>query len=67
MLEVIQTFEQATSVKLPYQIVGRREGDVIAVYADTNKATQVLGWSTKRDLATSLSSAWAWEKRIRGL
>jgi UDP-glucose 4-epimerase len=67
VLEVIQTFEQATSVKLPYQIVGRREGDVIAVYADTNKATQVLGWSTKRDLATSLSSAWAWEKRIRGL
>ena len=67
VLEVIQTFEQATGVKLPYQIVGRREGDVIAVYADTNKATEVLGWSTKRDLATSLSSAWAWEKRIRGL
>ncbi len=67
VLEVIKTFEEATSVTLPYKIVGRREGDVIAVYADTKKATQVLGWSTQRDLATSLSSAWAWEKRIRGL
>lgn len=67
VLEVIKTFEKATSVTLPYKIVGRREGDVIAVYADTKKATQVLGWSTQRDLATSLSSAWAWEKRIRGL
>lgn len=67
VLEVIQTFEEATGVKLPYKIVGRRAGDVIAVYADTTKATQVLGWSTKRDLSASLSSAWAWEKRIRGL
>ncbi len=67
VLEVIQTFEKATGVKLPYKIVGRRAGDVIAVYADTTKATQELGWSTQRDLSASLSSAWAWEKRIRGL
>ena len=67
VLEVIQTFEKATGVKLPYKIVGRRAGDVIAVYADTTKATQVLGWSTKRDLSASLASAWAWEKHIRGL
>ena len=67
VLEVINTFEQATGVKLPYKIVGRRAGDVIAVYADTTRATEVLGWSTKRDLSASLASAWAWEKRIRGL
>ena len=67
VLEVIQTFEQATGMNLPYKIVDRRAGDVIAVYADTTKATKVLGWSTKRDLSASLSSAWAWEKRIRGL
>ena len=67
VLEVINTFEQATGVKLPYKVVGRRAGDVIAVYADTTRATEVLGWSTKRDLSASLASAWAWEKRIRGL
>jgi UDP-glucose 4-epimerase len=67
VLEVIKTFEEATGITLPYKIVGRRSGDVIAVYADTTKATEVLGWSTQRDLATSLSSAWAWEKCIRGL
>jgi UDP-glucose 4-epimerase len=67
VLEVIKTFEQATGVKLPYKVVGRRTGDVIAVYADTTRATEVLGWSTKRNLSASLASAWAWEKRIRGL
>lgn len=67
VLEVIKTFEQATGAKLPYKVVGRRAGDVIAVYADTTRATEVLGWSTKRDLSASLASAWAWEKRIRGL
>ncbi len=67
VLEVIKTFEEATGLSLPYKIVGRRAGDVIAVYADTTKATEVLGWSTQRNLATSLASAWAWEKRIRGL
>ena len=67
VLEVIKTFEDVTGLNLPYKIADRRKGDVIAVYADTTKATEVLGWSTKRDLKSSLSSAWAWERRIRGI
>ena len=67
VLEVIKAFEQATGVAVPHQIVARRPGDVVAVYADTPKASQVLGWSTKRDLKQALASAWVWEKNIRGL
>jgi len=67
VLEVIKAFEQATGVAVPHQIVARRPGDVVAVYADTQKASQVLGWSTKRDLKQALASAWVWEKNIRGL
>ncbi|MDG1064171.1 MAG: UDP-glucose 4-epimerase GalE [Flavobacteriaceae bacterium] len=67
VLEVIKAFEHATGVAVPHQIVARRPGDVVAVYADTQKASQVLGWSTKRDLKQALASAWVWEKNIRGL
>jgi UDP-glucose 4-epimerase len=40
---------------------------VIAAYADTTKANEVLGWKTKRSLDEAVASAWAWEKKIRGL
>ena len=65
VLEVIQAFEKSTGEKLPYKIAPRREGDVIAAYADTEKAANVLGWKTKRSLEEALASAWKWEKRIK--
>jgi len=40
---------------------------VIAAYADTTKAHEVLGWKTKRSLDEAVASAWAWEKKIRDL
>ncbi|CAN5134263.1 UDP-glucose 4-epimerase GalE [soil metagenome] len=64
VLEVINTFEKATSVKLPYQIVDRREGDVTAAYADTHKANEVLGWTAEEDLEEALKSAWNWENKV---
>ena len=51
--------------KLPYKIVGRREGDVISAYANTDKANQVLGWKAELTLEESLASAWKWEQKIR--
>ena len=67
VLEILTVFENATGVKVSYEIVDRRPGDVIAVYADTTKAREVLGWQTKKSLKQALSSAWEWEKTIRGL
>lgn len=64
VLEVIQAFEKSTGKKLPYSIAPRREGDVIAAYANTEKAEQVLGWKTKLSLEEALASAWKWEQKI---
>ena len=65
VLEVVHTFESATDEKLNYKIAPRREGDVIAAYADTTKANKVLGWKANTGLDTSLASAWKWEKRVK--
>lgn len=67
VLEVIQSFERVSGTKLTYEIGTRREGDVIAAYADTTKANEVLGWKTQRSLDEAVASAWAWEKKVRGL
>ncbi len=64
VLEVIETFQKATGEKLPYKIADRREGDITAAYADTNKANSVLGWRSERDLKEALKSAWKWEKKV---
>jgi len=65
VLEVIQTFEKVSNQKLPYKIVGRREGDVISAYANTDKANTVLGWKAQSTLEEALASAWKWEQKIR--
>lgn len=66
VLEVIQAFEKVSGQKLPYQIVGRREGDITSAYANTDKANTVLGWKAELTLEESLASAWKWEQKIRG-
>ncbi|TPN87197.1 UDP-glucose 4-epimerase GalE [Aquimarina algicola] len=65
VLEVITSFEKVSDQKLNYKIVGRREGDVIAAYADTTKANSQLGWKAESTLDESLSSAWKWEQKVR--
>lgn len=65
VLEVITTFEKVSDKKLPYKIVGRREGDITSAYANTDKANTVLGWKANLTLEESLASAWKWEQKIR--
>ncbi|WP_298341742.1 UDP-glucose 4-epimerase GalE [uncultured Algibacter sp.] len=65
VLEVVQSFERVSGKKLNYKIVGRREGDIISAYADTNKANNDLGWKTKLSLDDAMRSAWKWEQKVR--
>lgn len=65
VLEVIKSFEKASKLKLNYSVGPRRSGDVVAAYADTQKAEKVLGWKAKQTLDQAISSAWAWEQKIR--
>jgi UDP-glucose 4-epimerase len=64
VLEVIEAFRKISARDIPYKIVGRRPGDVAASYADVNKAREVLGWRSKRDLATMCADAWRWQQSI---
>jgi UDP-glucose 4-epimerase len=67
VLEIVKTFEKVTGVKVNHKIVGRRAGDIIAVWADTSKANDVLGWKAVTSLEDTLLSAWNWEKKLRGI
>lgn len=62
VLELIQAFETANEINIPYQIVARRTGDVATCYASTDKAKSVLKWQAKLDLNDMCQSAWQFEQ-----
>lgn len=65
VMEIVKTFEKATGQKVNFEIVGRREGDIEKVWADTSFANEELGWKASTPLDETLRTAWEWEKRIR--
>ena len=64
VLDIISAFEKATNIKINYQIVDRRPGDVEAVYADTTLAEQKLNWKTVLSIEDMMRSAWNWEQAL---
>jgi UDP-glucose 4-epimerase len=67
VLELVNTFQKVTGVKLNYKIVGRRPGDIEKIWADTKYANNELGWKAEKSLEETLLSAWNWEKNLRGI
>ncbi|WP_285822968.1 UDP-glucose 4-epimerase GalE [Duncaniella freteri] len=65
VLELINTFEEATGVKVPHRIVGRRAGDIEKVWANPAYANDVLGWKASSSFADTMRSAWAWQLKLR--
>ncbi len=65
VLEVIAAFEKVSGVKLNYSIGPRRSGDVIAIYANNNKAKTALGWIPQYNLDTMMDTAWKWELKLK--
>ena len=65
VLELIHAFEKATGVKLNYQIVGRRAGDIEKVWGNVDKANRVLGWKADTPLEDVLATAWKWQLALR--
>jgi len=64
VLEVIQSFERATGASLQWSFAPRRAGDVIAAYADTQRATEVLGWTAQKTLDEAMADAWRWQQAL---
>jgi UDP-glucose 4-epimerase len=65
VLEVINAFEKTSGVKLNYTLGPRRGGDVVAIYANNNKAKTELGWIPAYNLDDMMASAWKWELKLK--
>ena len=62
VLEIVKASKTANGVSVPYQIDPRRDGDIAACYADTEKATRVLGWRAEHSLVDMCRDAWRWQQ-----
>ena len=65
VLEAIHSFEKVSKVKLNYEIGSRRPGDIIAIYANNDKARNILGWQPKYSLDEMMKTAWDWELKLK--
>lgn len=63
VLEVVHAFEESTGVKVPYEIGPRRAGDLAECYANADKALEILGWKTTRNLEDMCRDTWNWQKQ----
>jgi UDP-glucose 4-epimerase len=65
VLEAIHAFEKVSGVKLNYVVGPRRPGDVIAIYANKDKAEKELGWIPEYSLEDIMRTAWLWEQKLK--
>ena len=61
VLDLINSFEESTNKKVNYKIVGRRDGDIEAIYCNPKKANNILEWETKYNLFDMMKSAWNYQ------
>lgn len=62
VLEMIGAFEKASGINIPFEIVGRRAGDLSEYYADPALAKKLLGWETKLGIERMCADSWRWQK-----
>jgi UDP-glucose 4-epimerase len=61
VLELVRAFERASGREIPFDVVGRRPGDVAELWASTDYARDLLGWHARRDLDAMCADAWRWQ------
>lgn len=62
VLDIVKTFSEVVGKPIPYEIVGRRPGDIAASYADPTLAKIELGWEANYDLKKMCEDSWNWQK-----
>ncbi|NLY37069.1 MAG: NAD-dependent epimerase/dehydratase family protein, partial [Tissierellia bacterium] len=62
VLQLVEVFEEVNNIKVPYEIVARRPGDIAECYADPSKAERELGWKAKLGIKEMVRDAWRFEK-----
>ena len=63
VLEMVNTFMVATGAQVPYEITGRRAGDIAVCYADPTKSREILGWTAQKTLADMCRDSWNWQSK----
>ena len=63
--QIVDAFEKSTGVKLNWTFAPRRSGDIEKVWANPEKANNVLGWKAETSLEDTLKSAWNWQVKLR--
>ena len=63
VLELVNAFEKANNIKIPYKIVERRPGDIAISYANADKAKKDLGWSTKYNIIDCCKDSWNFQNK----
>lgn len=61
VLELVNTFKQQNGVQVPFEIVGRRDGDSAICFADPSKANSQLNWTAKKTVEDMCRDAWNWQ------
>lgn len=64
VLELVNSFEKANNIEVPYEIVQRRNGDIAYCYADVSKAKKELNWTAKRGIISMCRDAWKFEMNL---
>lgn len=64
-LEVVESFERVTGVKLNWAYAPRREGDIEKIWANPDRANNVLGWRSETGIDETLKTAWNWQLKLR--
>ncbi|MBR1471657.1 MAG: UDP-glucose 4-epimerase GalE [Lachnospiraceae bacterium] len=62
VLEIVKNFEEASGVKIPYEIQERRAGDIAVNYADPSKAAREMGWKAELGIREMCADSWNWQK-----
>ena len=63
VLDMVRTFQEVNGVKVPYEVVPRRPGDIATCYADPGKSEKVLGWKARHTLADMCRDSWNWQSK----
>ena len=63
VLEVVAAAAEAVGEDIPYELAGRRAGDITSTWAATGLAEELLGWRARRDLAEMMRDHWNWQRR----
>ena len=62
VLQLVNTFKRVNNVDVPYQIDGRRPGDIATCYANCDYAKKLLDWTAQYDLADMCRDSWRWQQ-----